>query len=108
MRSLYKRHIKITLLSESEKDQAHGWFTTRNEDGEQQTHYFKGEQARFIEKMKQDGIAALSADLEKVGLTPESITIKHSHNTFTYKNLSQPSLDPFEQVTKPSFVVRTA
>jgi len=106
MRSLYKRHIKITLLSESEKDQAHGWFTTRNRDDQEVVHYFKGEQARFIETIKREKIIGLKLALEKIGYTPTSITIQYSHNTFTFKNLSRAPLDPFEQVTQPLYVVR--
>lgn len=108
MRSLYKRHVKITLLSESEKDQAHGWFVTVNDEGLQQVHYFKGEQARFIENIDQRGVSGLRVALEKIGYNPVSITVQHSHNTFTFKNLSQPPLDPFQQVALPSYVVRAA
>jgi hypothetical protein len=86
MRSLYRRHIKISLLTEAEKEEAHGWANT-TEGGVATRHYFKADQARFVARMSQTGVGALRLQLERLGIYPESITIKHAFSTFTYKNL---------------------
>jgi hypothetical protein len=44
MLALYGRRIKIHLVTEEEKDQAHGWATTLDEEGNFVAHYFEADQ----------------------------------------------------------------
>jgi hypothetical protein len=88
MRSLYRRHIKISLLEASQAERAHGWASTEDGTGTEVRHYFVCDQERFLHHLKQPGIASLRLQLEKLGVHPKSITIKRAYNTLTYKNLS--------------------
>lgn len=88
MRSLYRRHIKISLLEASQSERAHGWASTEDASGNEIRHYFVCDQERFLHHLKQPGIASLRLQLEKLGIHPKSITIKRAYNTLTYKNLS--------------------
>lgn len=88
MRSLYRRHIKISLLEASQAERAHGWATSEDAMGNDVRHYFVCDQERFLHHLRQPQIASMRLQFEKQGVYPKSITIKRAHNTFTYKNLS--------------------
>lgn len=87
MRSPYRRRVKITFLSESEKEAAHGWATT-TKDGAEVKHYFKVDQPRFITTIDNAGVSTICLQFERNGVFPEKLTVVHPHNTFTFTALS--------------------
>lgn len=88
MRSHYRRKIKIQLLTAEQQNEAHGWANVRLPSGEEQRHYFKADQPRFMMSLNRVGVSAPRRQLEKWGIHPESITIRQGeHSTFTYKQL---------------------
>jgi hypothetical protein len=88
MRSLYRRHIRLQLLSEGRKSEAHGWANVRIESGDLTRRYFKAERGYLPRNLDQEGISSIRRELSKMGVEPESITIKRSETaTQTYKNL---------------------
>lgn len=87
MRSPYRRRVKITFLSESEKGEAHGWATT-TEKGEEVKHYFRVDQPRFITTIDNHGVNTICLQFERNGVFPEKLTVVHPHNTFTFTALS--------------------
>lgn len=83
MRSLYRRAIKIQIVDESKKEEAHGWATSVSDVGEVQKHYFTVDQPRFIARIRKVGVHTLKTQFERLQIHPASITIKYPHNTFT-------------------------
>lgn len=88
MLNQYRRNIKLTLIAEKDKEQAHGWATSLDENDQEVRHYFKADQGRYLRHIKQSGAALLRLQIEGMGIHPSSITIQREFNTFTFKNHS--------------------
>jgi hypothetical protein len=87
MLALYGRRIKIHLVTEEEKDQAHGWATTLDEEGNFVAHYFEADQGRFLPTLTSEAINGIRVQLEQLGIFPYSITVRMAYNTFTYRKM---------------------
>lgn len=89
MRSLYRRSTKIRIVPAAEEKEAHGWATTRDAHGNEARVYFRADQPRFIQTLKQDGAATLRLRLEKMDVANiVSITVRRMYNTYTFNDLS--------------------